>query len=108
MTMGDTDWRPTTRGDTTRRISKPQPVEFYVLRDWDGGGGTSNRPNGFILNKKELADEWVKVTTGCDYQTVKGILVQRLEDIPAAQDILKRQKALEKLTPEEQKLLGLA
>lgn len=108
MSLGDTDWRPDAKEAVTRRIGKPQPVEFYVLRNWDGGSGTSNRPNGFIVSKKELADEWTKGKNGCDYQTVKGILVQRLEDIPEAQEALKRQKALDKLTEEEKKLLGLA
>jgi hypothetical protein len=91
-----------------RRISKPQPVVFYVLRDWDGGGGTSNRPNGFIVQDKKLADEWKKVGgTGVDYITYEGVMVQRLEDIPGAKDLLARQKALSKLTAKEKELLGL-
>ena len=130
--MEDTDWRPSrcplcgkmrearrtpvcnnpectvyVDMSSTRRIGKPQPVEFYILRDWDGGGGTSNRPNGFIVNSKELADKWKDGITGADYISYSGILDQQLADIPKAKEMLARQKALAKLTPAEQKLLGL-
>jgi len=103
--MEDTNWRP---GGADRRIGKPVAVEFYELHNWDGGEGTINSPSGFIVQSKKLAEEWTKINMGSSYRTVKGILVQRLEDIPDAQDCLDRQKALDKLTDKEKQLLGLA
>ncbi len=91
-----------------RRIGKPRPVVFYVLREWDGGADTIHRPNGFMVQDKKLADEWKKTGgVGVDYITYEGVMVQRLEDIPGAKDIIARQKALNKLTDKEKELLGL-
>jgi hypothetical protein len=56
----------------------------------------------------KLAAEWQKLNTGSSYFTYKGVLVHSLDQIPEAQDALKRQKALDKLTQEEKELLGLA
>lgn len=109
MTMGDTDWRPGPNGARTeRRIPKPQPVEFYALENWDGTDGRTNRPTGFIVSKKELAEQWVKDHPGASYKSMQGVLVSRLEDIPDAQGILARQKALAKLSEADKKALGLA
>lgn len=91
-----------------RRIAKPTPVDFYELYNWDGADGRTNHSSGFIVGRKELAEEWAETGTGRSYRRMHGILVGRLEDIPEAQDALKRQKALDKLTEEEKKLLGLA
>lgn len=102
--MEDTDWRP---GPSDRRIGKPEPVKLFLLCDWDGGGGCGNRPNGFIVKDEALAKKWVDNNTGSSYNTVKGVIVQRLEDIPEAQEALDRQKALDKLTDKEKQLLGL-
>lgn len=110
MSMGDTDWRPRMSQDkteNTRRITSPHSIEYYELREYDGGDGTGNQPTGFIVANKQLADEWERSVNGRSYRQMAGILVGRLEDIPAAEDILKRQKALAKLTVEEKKLLGL-
>ena len=94
---------------TERRIGKPQPVVFYVLRAIAGESvGRGLRPNGFMVQDKKLADEWKKKGgVGVDYLTYEGVMVQRLEDIPGAKDIIARQKALNKLTAEEKALLGL-
>jgi|SRR6056297_2186348 len=89
------------------RLKDPDAIELYILEDWDGSDGTANRPNGFIVRSKELADEWIKNKTGTSYRKISGVVVSRLEDIPKAEEVLARQKALEKLTLKEQKLLGL-
>ena len=91
-----------------RRISKPEPVEFYALESWDGADGRTNRPTGFIVRSEEMAKQWVAQNNGASYKSMKGVLVGRLEDIPDAQKILARQKALAKLTDEDKKALGLA
>ena len=91
----------------TRRITAPQPVEFYELRFWDGGNGTTNPPSGFIVDKLELAEQWSTSGPGRDYRTTRGVLIHHLEDMPEAEEVLKRQKAMNKLTVAEQKLLGL-
>ena len=98
--MQDTDLRP-------RRISSPEPIELYILKDWDGADGRANRTNGYIVRTKQLAEEWVANHTGSSYQSVSGIVVGNLTDIPQAKEMLARQKALAKLTPDEKKLLGL-
>lgn len=104
--MQDTDWRPGI--GSNRRISTPKPVEFYELESWDGADGRSNRSTGFIVNNEKLAKQWVAQNNGASYKSMKGVLVSRLEDIPGAQELLARQKALAKLTDEDKKALGLA
>ena len=96
-----------TDNDTTRRIRPPEPVEFFVLREWDGGNGTSNTSSGYLTKARSVADDWSKTAPGRDYTRIRGVMIARLDDMPMAEEALKRQKALAKLTDEEKNLLGL-
>lgn len=82
-------------------IPNGEYVRFHALYDWDGADGTCNSPSGFVTTSKTVAEEWTKRNIGASYRTIEGIMIRSLENLEDAQQNLKRQRALDKLTPEE-------
>lgn len=98
--MKDPDWQPAPP-------TKPELLELYVLKHWDGGAGTANRNSGYLVRSQGLAEAWVKYYPGASYDKINGVIIDSLADIEIAEKELKRRRALNKLTNEEKKLLGL-
>lgn len=104
--MRDEDWRP---GPTRqqRRVSEPKPITIFVLREWDGADGCTNPPTGYMTHKKSVAEEWVAGQNGRSYDKHEGVVINNLEQMPEAAIVIKRQKALAKLSDEDKEILGL-
>jgi hypothetical protein len=82
-------------------------IELFILKNFDGADGSMSRASGMITDNEDFAKTWSKKTMGY-YEKVGGVMVRRMEDMEVATKQNDRRKALAKLTPAEQKLLGFA
>lgn len=89
------------------QFQEMQPIKLFSLEDYDGADGRSNSSSGFLTFDEFVAKEWNRVQNGNSYKTIEGILIDSLHGIPKAKEHLAKRRALNKLTPEEIKLLGI-
>jgi hypothetical protein len=83
------------------------PVKFYDLREYDGGDGRGNMSIGVFTDSHITAESWAKSNLGRDYRTVDVVVISHLSEVVMALEERKKQQALNKLTTEERRLLGL-
>ena len=82
-------------------------IELWVLNDFDGSDGRYNRSAGYVTNSMDCAEEWLKKGFGRSHTRFEGVLIESMSDLEDAEILVRRQKALAKLTEDDKRILGL-